>query len=115
MLTAEDIFGGLQTQPIEVTPPGATKSVWIRYPTFAEWYGIVAEQRKLEDAQPTAELVAKTVATCLSDKDGKRILTDADAVVLLETKPQPVAWLYKTCWDTVLADGEDAVGEAAKK
>lgn len=115
MLSAEDIFGGLCTKPVEVTPPGATKSVFLRYPTFAEWYALVAEQRRLDGGDPSAELIAKTIATCISDAEGKRRMTDAEATILLGTKPQPVMWLYKTCWETVLGDDDDAVAEAAKK
>jgi hypothetical protein len=115
MLTAEDIFGGLCSKPIEVMPPGTTKTVWLRYPTFAEWYEIACEHRKAADSAPSADLIARTVALCVAGPDGGRRMTDAEASMLLTAKPQPVAWLYKKCWDTVLADDDSSVMEAAKK
>lgn len=115
MLKAEDIFGGLASDPIEVTPPGTTKPVRLRYPTFAEWYALVCEQRKLEGGDPPAELIARTVATCIAADDGSRRMTDDEAKILLGTRPQPVIWLYTKCWETVLRNDDEVVGEAAKK
>lgn len=115
MLTAEDIFGGLTSEPIEVTPPGATKSVRLRYPTFAEWYELVCAQRKLAGEDPPAELIAKTIAVCVAGPDGGRRMTDDEASILLTSSAKWVAWLYTKCWETVMRDDDDTVGEDAKK
>ena len=106
MLTAEDIFGGTASAPIEVTMPQSKKSVRLRYPTFAEWYSLVESHRQLEGRDPPADLIARTLATCIAGPDGKRRLTDEEAEVVLAGRPADVIWLFKTCFELVV--GEDA-------
>lgn len=115
MLTADDIFGGLASEPIEVQPPGATKTVRLRYPTFAEWYELVTAQRSLDGKDPPADLIAKTIAVCVAGSDGARRMTDAEATIFLTSSAKTVIWLYKKCWETVLRDDDESVGEDAKK
>lgn len=114
--TAEDIFGALPTQPVEVTPVGATKPVRLRYPTFREWHEITLEHRKAATAgvDPSADLIARTIAICVADSQGKRKLTDAEAAALLEASPQQVMSLYVRCWETVLKNDDQAIQEEGK-
>ena len=71
MLTAEDLFGSVDMPTVEVQPPGSAKPVKLRYPTFAEWYDLVSAQRKLEGGDPPAELIARTIAVCISNQIGR--------------------------------------------
>ena len=114
--TAEDIFGAMQSQPVEVTPTGSSKSVRLRYPTFREWHEITLEHRKAAatGADPSADLIARTIAICVADSAGKRKLTDAEASALLEASPQAVMHLYVKCWETVLKNDDQAIQEEGK-
>jgi hypothetical protein len=114
--TAEDIFGVSAPETVEVTPAGATKPVRLRVPTFKEWHGITIEHRKCGAAQtdPPADLIARTIAICVADSQGKRKLTDTEAAALLEASPRQVMDLYTKCWETVLRNDDDAIQEEAK-
>lgn len=114
--TAEDIFGTVTVDTVEVTPAGASKPVRLRYPTFKEWHAITIEHRQCgtEGTDPSAELIAKTIATCVCDAQGRRKMTDAEASALFEASPRQVMDLYKQCIETVLKNDDDAVKEEAK-
>lgn len=115
--TAEDIFGTVAADTVEVTPAGASKPVRLRYPTFKEWHEIWVEHRKCaaDKIDPPADLVARTIAVCVADAKGRRKLTDAEASALLEGSPRQVVDLYKKCFETVLKDSDDeAIQEEAK-
>lgn len=114
--TAEDIFGTVTSDTVEVTPAGATKPVRLRYPTFKEWHAITLEYHKckVDGIAPSAELIAKTIATCVCDAQGRRKLTDAEASALLEASPRQVVDLHEKCWQTVLKNDDEAAKEEAK-
>lgn len=114
--TAEDIFGSVAAETVEVTPAGATKPIRLRYPTFREWHEITIEHRKCgqEKLDPSADLIARTIAICVADGQGRRKLSDAEASALLEASPRQVMDLYTKCWETVLRNDDNAAQEEAK-
>lgn len=116
MLTADDIFGGTASGPVEVQPPWSSSTIRLRYPTFAEWYELICDHKKLDAdgvrKDPPAELLAKAVAYCVAGPDGKRCLT-VDQV--LERRPAEVVWLYQKVCETVIRDDDELVGDVAKK
>jgi hypothetical protein len=100
-------------QPVEVPVPGWPDSVLLRYPTFGEWHQVVALNQNAPGGQPPAEAVAKTVGICLSNPDGSRMLSDAEAMELLRQDYTAVMYLYAQCWRKVLK--ADTAVEAAEK
>ena len=113
-LTSEDIFGTGPREPLEVAPPGASKAVRLRWPSFGEWHALALKHRKLEGKEPPADLICETIATCVATPDGKRRMTNAEASVLLESDSRLVMWLYVKCWDTVLKSNDDEIGGIEK-
>lgn len=99
----------LADPPVEVTIPKSKNPVRLRWPSFDEWHGISVAHRRLKGEDPPAELVAKTVAICVADKDGGREYADADIPRLLEGDPRVLMQLYVKCWETVLRNDDQAV------
>lgn len=114
MSKAKDLFGIAAREPVEFTPPGASKSVRLRWPTFAEWFELTTEHRACEGRDPTAEMVAKTIAVCLADDKGGRLLSDAEAAELMTEDPRAVLAVYVRCWETVLKNDDQVVKEVEK-
>jgi len=116
MLTKEELLKDSEPlPPIEVEVPAWNNSVFLRHPTFKEWHGIVSEMKKSGEGgkDPSAELVARTIAVCLSDADGKRLLSDFESQKLLNKDIAPVMFLYQECWRTVLSS-HNKIEEAEK-
>lgn len=97
---------------VSVTPPGSDEAVYLRPPTFAEWHALAKEHREFEGKTPPAELIARTVVTCLADADGNPAKTEKAKV--LAWPHRKAMWLYAKCWETVLRS-DDAVVEEAEK
>lgn len=106
---------GLVDEPVVVTMPRTKKEVRLRWPTFEEWHSVASAHRKLEGKDPSAELIAKTVAICVSDENGNRKYNDSDLQALTASGPRALMWLYAKCWETVLRNDEEAIGEETKK
>lgn len=109
----EDLLG-LADAPLEVKPPRSKTTVFLRWPAFDEWHGLAVAHKKLDGAEPPAELIARTVAVCLADKDGARVYLDDDLGELLKGNPRSLMWLYVKCWETVLRNDEHVVKEEEK-
>lgn len=109
-----DPFLSLVDQPIEVTPPRSKSSVRLRWPSFNEWHGLAVAHRQLGGKEPSAELIARTVAVCLADDNGDRKYGDEDLAALLAASPRMLMWLYVKCWETVLRNDEHVVKEEEK-
>jgi len=88
------------------------KLVRLRHPSFGEWHELAGAHRRLKGEDPPAELVARTVATCVADANGGRAYSDADLEVLLAGDPRTLMALYVKCWETVLGNDEPAVQAA---
>jgi hypothetical protein len=95
-----------------VTPPGCSEPVYFRYPTFAEWHGLAMTHKELNGGAPPADLIAKTLTTCLCDASGKPLGAEASKVMLASHRR--VMWLYKKAWLTVLLSDDQVVGEIEK-
>jgi hypothetical protein len=106
---------GLVDEPVQVVMPRTKKTVRLRWPTFAEWHELAVEHRKLNGADPSAELVAKTVAVCVADENGNRKYGDGDLSRVAESGPRGLMWLYGKCWETVLRNDDQAVKEEEGK
>lgn len=105
------------TDVVIVTPPGSSESVYLRYPTFQEWHALANAHRELEKsdgtrATPSAELIAKTLTTCLCDADGKPC--GLEAAKVMKANHQRVVWIYNKAWETVLKSGDSVVSEIEK-
>jgi hypothetical protein len=89
--------------PVEVSVP-KWGSVLLRYPTFAEWYSITATMRECQAShkEPQADLIARLVAVVVSSPEGNRILSDAEAVRLLEKDFVPMMAVWARAWETVM-------------
>jgi hypothetical protein len=114
MTTASELFGEHKPELLEVTPPGVEKSVKLRYPSYGEWHKLAVAHQQLDGKAPAAELIVDTIAACLSDENGKRLLSADKSKGLLDASPRVVMWLYKKCWETVLRNDDDAVAELEK-
>lgn len=104
----------LDTTPeiVTITPPGSTEPVYLRYPTFQEWHSLAKAHRELMGSTPPAELIAKTLTTCICDADGKPGGVEAGKV--LRANHQRVMWIYNRCWETVLKSGDAVVADLEK-
>lgn len=100
-------------EPVSVMPPGTAEPIYLRHPTFAEWHGLAKAHRSLAGEDPSAELIAKTISTCLCDEHGKPI-GDAGVGRVMKSSPRRVMWLYTQCWQTVLRSDDSAVEEVEK-
>lgn len=110
-----DVLGLAARPVVEVTPPKASKPVRLRYPTFAEWYKLTTDHRRVGPGNdPPPDLVARTVATCLANADGSRMFTDEQAAGLMDADPSAVLWLYVKCFETVMKNDDEAVAEVEK-
>lgn len=99
---------------VEIRPPRSKSAVRLRYPSFAEWHALSVAHRELNGKDPSADLIARTVAICVADQDGARKYKDADIGALLETSPKLLMWVYVKCWETVLRNDEKEVKEDEK-
>jgi len=97
---------------VTVTPPGSSESVYLRYPTFQEWHALAKAHRELEGATPPADLIAKTLTTCISDAEGKP--AGLEAAKVMKANHQRVLWIYNRAWETVLKSGDAVVSELEK-
>jgi hypothetical protein len=100
------------SETVLVNPPGYSEPVYFRYPTFAEWHGLAMAHRDLGTAAPPADLIAKTLTTCLCDASGKPLGAEASKVLLAAHRR--VMWLYKKAWATVLLSDDQVVGDMEK-
>lgn len=113
MAADTDIFGG-DEKPVEVIPPGGSKVIYLRYPSFQEWHDLARLHQGVTDGKaPEAALIAKTIATCLCDEGGKPLGGDTAAAVM-KANPRRVMWLYTRCWETVLRSDNELVKEQEK-
>jgi hypothetical protein len=112
----EDAIRKASLKPVVSIHDPEWGEVLLRWPTFGEWHGLVTPHRqaKARNEEPSAELMARTLAVCLSNPDGTRMLTDHEAGKLMEREHLPVMRVYMQCWQTVLKFGEDEVEESGK-
>jgi hypothetical protein len=97
--------------PVHV--PALGIEVDLRYPTFSEWHTVALSHRRLDKAEPSARLIAETVAVVLANPDGSRMFS-ADEVADVEAlPPAAVMELYVAAWGSVLR-GPEATDEAKK-
>jgi hypothetical protein len=97
---------------VRLDPPGCDEPVYLRYPSFAEWHALATAHRELDGATPSADLIAKTLSTCLCDEAGKTLGVEASAIK--KGGHRRVMWIYQQCWDTVLLSGDAAVAKLEK-
>ena len=97
---------------VTITPPGADEVLHLRYPTFAEWHSLAKEHEEIAGKPPSAELIARTVATCVADEDGKP--AKLDKAKILAWPHIKTMWIYKQCWKTVLRSDDESVSEKEK-
>lgn len=114
MKRLDDVLS-LAEEPIEVKPPRSKSSIFLRYPSFAEWHDLSVSHRSLKGVDPSAELIARTVAVVLCDARGKRQYADGDVGQLLEASPRSLMWIYVKAWETVLRNDEQAVRDEEEK
>jgi len=112
-ITQSDLWAPRAEKFIEVTPPGKSGPVLLRYPTFSEWHEIMVGHAKLEKTgePPSVALITKTIAYTLSDQAGNRRLTDQEAKAILDADPGTVMWIYKKAGQTVLKNDDQTLGE----
>jgi hypothetical protein len=112
----EDAIQKAAPRPVVTVYDKDWGDVNLRWPTFGEWHGLVTPHRKAKalGEEPSAELMARTLAVCLANPDGSRMLTDHEAGKLMEREHLPVMRVYMQCWQTVLKFGEDEVEQAGK-
>ncbi len=97
---------------VTIHPPGSAEPVNLRHPTFQEWHALAKAHRDLEGATPPADLIAKTLTTCICDADGKP--AGLEAAKVLRANHRVVMWIYSQCWETVLKSGDAVVAELEK-
>ena len=115
MPSASEILGDWKPDLLEVVPPGSEKVVRLRYPTYGEWHKLASAHQQLDGKTPSAELITETIAVCVADENGKRLMPDtAKARVLLDGNPRQIMWLYRRCWETVLRNDDIAIQEIEK-
>lgn len=103
----------IESDVVTLTPPGCEEPVYFRHPTFSEWHALAKAHRQLKGEDPSAELIAKTISTCLADASGKA-LGDAASGRVMKASPRRIMWLYRKCWETVLKSDDDVVQEIEK-
>lgn len=104
----------ISTDTVTITPPDALGggSIILRQPSFAEWHGLAKAHRELEGKTPPADLIAKTITTCIADADGKP--AGIEAAKVLRSSHKLVMWIYARCWETVLKSGDEVVADLEK-
>lgn len=100
--------------PVVITPPGAAKPLYLRYPSYDEWHSLAAAHQALGGKPPEASLVAKTIATCLADESGQPVSDGNTLSTIMKAPPKRIMWLYKKCWETVLKSDEETIAELEK-
>jgi hypothetical protein len=98
-------------EPVAV--PALGVEVDLRYPTFSEWHSIALEHRRLNGAEPSAELIARTVAVVLANPDGSRMFPPEEVGQVEAMPPKAVMELYVSAWGGVLR-GPEATDDAKK-
>lgn len=106
---------GQASDLVEVQPPMCERSIRLRWPTFREWHELAVGHRQLKGEDPSADLIAKTVAVCIANDRGERLYKDDELAEFMDANPRLVLWLYKTCWDTVLKEDDQVVRDEEKK
>ena len=97
---------------VTFTPPGSDEPAHFRYPSFSEWHSLAKAHRELDGQTPPADLIARTLTTCLCDADGKPLGLEASKV--LKSSHRRVMWLYNKAWETVLRSDDAVVAEVEK-
>lgn len=113
---SDTVFDDVSEEVVTVTPPGSTKKIHLRYPSFDEWHSLAKAHFQCEKDGRTvdAALIAKTIATCLANEDGAPLTTGPDHRSIMDASPRRVMWLYRKCWATVLKSDEDTVKDLEK-
>lgn len=111
-----ELFGDTADDTVAVTPPGSSKTIYLRYPSFDEWHALAKAHWQCEkDGKGVdAALIAKTIATCLANADGTPMTSGVDQKAIMAAKPRRVMWLYKKCWATVLKNDDETIREQEK-
>lgn len=73
--------------------------VYLRSPSFAEWYPLIVEQRKHEGQLLPIDVIAKTIAAVLSDSEGNRLIKPGEEDSVLRHPPKFVMAMFNACMD----------------
>jgi hypothetical protein len=92
-----DLLAGIGDARPQAATVDGLGDVFLRSPTFAEWYPLMLEQAKHDGGHVPDSVVSKTIIACLCDEDGKRLLEDGDGEAVLSNKPAVVMGLYNAC------------------
>lgn len=98
----QSLFGDVANGVITVTPPGASKPVYIATPAVATWIELVKEAQAFDNKTPDSPFITKAVAACMVDEAGKPLDDGTLRSALAKSNPTLVMFLYKKCWETVL-------------
>jgi len=86
-----------------VAVDGLPDKVYLRFPTAAEWFAIVASGKR--DTNPTAEDVDRLVlaaSICLANADGSRMFREGDDSQLRDIDPEVLMAIYTAILNNVL-------------
>jgi hypothetical protein len=109
----DDLLGRLAVRPPVTVEVEGLGTVYFRHPSFEEWHDITVAHQRLNGEPSSQALIARTVATVLSDEDGKKLLNNGDAQKLMDRDASAVMRLYNTAVERVYAI--DGTIKAAEK
>jgi hypothetical protein len=96
-VTREGLLAGAGRKAVTAVEVDGVGEVFLRSPTFAEWYPLILEQAKHDGGPVPDSVVGSTIVALLCDEDGKRLLQDGDAAAVLANPPVVVMGIYNAC------------------
>jgi len=95
--TRDSLLAGAGHKNVAAVDVDGVGEVFLRSPTFAEWYPLILDQAKHDGAPVPDSVVASTIVALLCNEDGERLLEDGDAAAVLSNPPAVVMALYNAC------------------
>ena len=100
-VTRDSLLAAAGRQKVTAVEVDGVGEVFLRSPTFAEWYPLILDQAKHDGGPVPDSVVGKTIVACLCDEDGKRLLEDGDVEKVLANPPGVVMALYNACKESL--------------
>jgi hypothetical protein len=103
----DDILDRLAVRPPVAVEIDGLGTVYFRHPSFEEWHDVTVAHQRLNGEPSPMALITKTVATVLSDEEGKRLMTNQDAQRLSDRDASAIMRLYTAAVERVYGvDGQ---------
>jgi hypothetical protein len=100
-VTRENLLAAAGHKQVTAVEVDGVGEVFLRSPTFAEWYPLILDQAKYDGGPVPNDVIGRTLVACLCNEDGSRLLEDGDAETVLANTPAVVMALYNACKESL--------------